>query len=215
MTPFSLYKQNRSFFLAYGIWMGFALYILLGFSKVGGHLLLNPLHSVLLDYIFRAFTFLGDGFFILGLAVLLFFLKKRYISLLIIAAYVISGMQVQLIKLFYESPRPALFLKNIDYTHFVEGVTLHNYNSFPSGHTTSAFALAAILAFSGKNKVASVIWLIIAALVGYSRIYLSQHFLEDVLAGSVIGILSGSIAWLFLRDRLKELSALKMKGKSS
>jgi membrane-associated phospholipid phosphatase len=62
-------------------------------------------------------------------------------------------------------------------------------NSFPSGHTLSAFALYGFLAFSSKNKtVSTVLLLALAVLVAISRVYLLQHFLQDILMGSVLGV---------------------------
>ncbi|MEO6136494.1 MAG: phosphatase PAP2 family protein, partial [Ginsengibacter sp.] len=136
---------------------------------------------------------------IIALAVLLFFLKKRPLSLMIVLSYALSGIFVQIIKYFYNSARPGKLLEGMDYHNFVEGVTLHTLNSFPSGHTTSAFALAAILGFAVKNKNYSISFLLIAAMVGYSRIYLGQHFMVDVLAGSVIGVLSAIIVEMLFR----------------
>ena len=170
---------------------------------------MNPFHTNALDYIFRGATVLGDGLFILGLAVLLFLLKKKYIAFMIVGGYVISGIPVQIIKFFTDAPRPALFLKKIDYAHFVEGVTLHNYNSFPSGHTASAFALAIILSIYLKNKWYSFLLLLFATGVGYSRIYLSQHFLIDVIVGSVIGISSGLAIYLLLDKWISKISSNK------
>lgn len=182
----------------YLVLLVFALSLLVTYSKVDGHLLLNPLHDPFLDYIFRGATILGDGIFILSLAVLLWFLKKKYLAIMIVSGYLISGIPVQIIKSFIIAPRPAIFLKSIHYSQFVEGVTLHNYNSFPSGHTASAFALAVILSIYLKNKWYSLFFLLLALVVSYSRIYLSQHFLEDVSVGSIIGVLSGMAAFLFL-----------------
>ena len=64
-------------------------------------------------------------------------------------------------------------------------------NSFPSGHTTAAFASAAILGSrykEGKNLLYSV-----AALTGLSRLYLGAHYLSDIIAGAVIGEIWGKI----------------------
>ena len=214
MTLRSIYKQNQFFFAGYLFLLIFALLLLVGYPKVEGHLLLNPFHFKLLDYIFRGVTILGDGIFIISLAVLLWFFKKKYLALMIVGGYLISGIPVQIIKSFFDAPRPAIFLKSIHYSHFVEGVTLHNYNSFPSGHTASAFAFAVILSIYFKNKRISLILLLLATAVGYSRIYLSQHFLMDVSAGSLIGVLSGISAFLFL-DKLIMKIISKGKHKTS
>lgn len=205
----SIYKHSRFFLAGYLILLIFALFLLVDYSKVEGHLLLNPLHFKFLDYLFRGATFLGDGIFIISLAIVLWFLKRKHLSLMIVAGYVISGIPVQVIKTLVDAPRPALFLKSIHYLHFVEGVTLHNYNSFPSGHTASVFALALILSIYFKNKWSSLILLLLAAAVGYSRIYLSQHFLEDVTVGSIIGVLSGMAAWLLFDKWVMKITSKK------
>lgn len=170
---------------------------------------MNPWHYRPLNYIFRVFTILGDGLFIISLAVLLFFLKKRFLSIMVISGYVLSGIPVQIIKTYIDAARPAVFLKEMNYSHFVEGVTLHNYNSFPSGHTASAFALAVILSISLNNKWSGLILLFLAAMVGYSRIYLSQHFMEDVFVGSLVGVLSGVATYLFLEKWIRKITAKK------
>lgn len=213
MTLSSVYKQNRLFFAGYFLLIILALALLVGFQKVEGHVFLNPWHYRLLDYVFRVFTILGDGLFIISFAILLFLFKNKFLALMVIAGYVLSGIPVQIIKSYIDAPRPALFLKEINYSHFVEGVTLHNYNSFPSGHTASAFALAVILAITIKNKWIGLIILFLAALVGYSRIYLSQHFMEDVFAGSLIGVLSGVATYLFLEKWIRKITSKKEKDR--
>ena len=76
----------------------------------------------------------------------------------------------------------------------VEGVHLHHYHSFPSGHTTAAFALFMTLCLLTDKKPLHFIYFILAALGGYSRIYLSQHFAIDVFAGSIIGVTGALLA---------------------
>lgn len=67
--------------------------------------------------------------------------------------------------------------------------------SFPSGHTAASFAAAASLYF-GKSRL----WrpaVLIAGLIGFSRMYLFVHYPSDVLAGAALGILTG-----WLSDRM-------------
>ena len=66
--------------------------------------------------------------------------------------------------------------------------------SFPSGHTTAAFALA--ICMFGVAPTLAPIFILVAALVGYARMYLGVHYPVDVLAGVVLGVFSGSIAAL-------------------
>lgn len=63
--------------------------------------------------------------------------------------------------------------------------------SFPSGHTGASFAAAAALAF-GEKQMGTAAY-IMAALIGFSRIYLYVHYPSDVLAGALLGIMLG---WL-------------------
>ena len=61
--------------------------------------------------------------------------------------------------------------------------------SFPSGHTSASFSCAGALLFA-KNRL-GVPTLILAALIGLSRLYLYVHFPTDVIAGALLGLLCG------------------------
>jgi membrane-associated phospholipid phosphatase len=205
MSLQSVYKQNRIFFIGFFLLSFIAICISIFYSKGDGFILMNPYHSNLLNKFFIHYTSAGDGFFIISLAAVLFFLKNKYLSLMIVSSYLLSGIFAQLLKFFISEARPAYFLEKTNYPYFIENVTLHNFHSFPSGHTTSAFALAAVLSFSVKNKKVSIIFLIMAALVGYSRIYLGQHFIHDVLAGSIIGLLCSIFCWIYFEKLFRKM----------
>jgi len=101
-------------------------------------------------------------------------------------------------------PRPMAYFREIDRWHEVlpvEGVAVHSgLNSFPSGHTLAAFALFTYLALVvPRKRAAAVLFFLLALSGGLARIYLVQHFLEDVLAGAVLGVLLGLAAYLLLR----------------
>ena len=204
----TLYKHNRYFFLSYLILLILGIFILITYSKTEGFILMNPWHPKLLDYFFMVFTYFGDGLFVIALGLILFFIKKRFLSLMVLSSYALSGIIAQVLKFFIDEARPAYYLAKSNYPYFIDGVTLHNLHSFPSGHTTSAFALAATLGFAVKNKNYSILFLLMAALAGYSRIYLGQHFMNDVLAGSIIGMLSAIFCWIYLEKFLKRILKL-------
>ena len=73
----------------------------------------------------------------------------------------------------------------------VDGVVLHTgFSSFPSGHTLSAFAVFSLLSFFASNSKRQIfLFLSLAILVAASRVYLIQHFIEDVWMGSLIGVM--------------------------
>ena len=69
--------------------------------------------------------------------------------------------------------------------------------SFPSGHTSTAFSLAASLSIEYKKWYYVVPAYAYAASVGYSRLYLGEHYPTDVLAGAAIGVGSAYLnSWL-------------------
>ncbi|MCF8236533.1 MAG: phosphatase PAP2 family protein [Saprospiraceae bacterium] len=98
-----------------------------------------------------------------------------------------------LTKMYFRSPRPGHYA-NADWFRdqiiLVDGITpLSGFTSFPSGHTMSAFALAAFTIYLYRSK--RWLWVILfalAILVAVSRIYLVMHFLRDVLFGSFLGV---------------------------
>ena len=74
--------------------------------------------------------------------------------------------------------------------------------SFPSGHTGSSFASAWVL-FRKLPAGYGISALVLAGLIGISRLYVGVHYPTDVLFGVLGGIVSGSIAMLMLRDRAR------------
>jgi membrane-associated phospholipid phosphatase len=77
----------------------------------------------------------------------------------------------------------------------------------------SAFAAATVLALYCKNSsMLQVLFLILAVAVGFSRIYLSQHFLPDVLAGSLIGVAGGWLCVYWCRNIREEKLVLRKRG---
>ena len=64
--------------------------------------------------------------------------------------------------------------------------------SFPSGHTMSSFAAATVLIY--MDKKIGVISLILATIIGFSRLYLYVHYPSDVIVGLFMGVLLGIIS---------------------
>jgi membrane-associated phospholipid phosphatase len=146
-------------------------------GKTAAFISLNSYHPFLLNVFFINYTFIGDGIFALCLiGVMFFYYKRKQQGFALLYSFIISGIGVQIIKNLIDSPRPKLFFEAGQYLHFINGVSLTNNSSFPSGHTATAFAIATVTVLMMRDKSWQLFILIAAILVGYSRIYLAQHF---------------------------------------
>ncbi len=201
---YKVFRNNVYFLLSYFIILVFSIAVLLHYSKADIHLFLNQFHSSFADWFFRHITFLGDGMFIILLAALLLFHSLRS-SIYLITAYLSTGLITQILKrfIFDDCARPIGFFDSQATLHLVNGVQMLSGHSFPSGHATSAFALFLGLSLITRNKFIQIACFLLACIVAYSRVYLSQHFLGDIVAGSMIGTLGALILYMvfFKQDR--------------
>lgn len=201
MDFISKIKHSSLFFYGASLLIFLGFIFLCIFGKSSSFFLLNSVHNPTLDYFFILITNLGDGKIALIIsAFALFLYKKKIYALSLLYAFLVSGIIAQVLKRLVDTPRPKLYFANGEYTQFIDGIKIATQHSFPSGHTATAFAITAVIIIFIKNRKWQIPMLTIASLVGYSRIYLGQHFLLDVLVGAIIGCLSG-IAAIDLADR--------------
>lgn len=199
MNTLKKLHSHAFFFFLLLIFFVSAITFLLISGKSNSFLLLNSYHQPWLENLFIGISFMGDGVFAVILALILFLFKKRYEAVMIFITYSISGILAQIIKNCIRMPRPMLYFKPGEYAHFIDGVSYANMSSFPSGHTTTAFALATTLVFLKTQHKWDFLLLILAIAVGFSRIYLAQHFLTDVITGALLGTISTIfIMWIHL-----------------
>ena len=173
------------------------------YGKQDAQLLANQYYSPFFDAFFFYSTQIVEWFSILVIIGILFFKGAKYaINGLLI--YGITALITRCLKIyiFTDASRPTFF--NTMYRLIPEeyGMVQLSSNSFPSGHTTASFTLFCYLALINVNKKLGYLFGIIAVLIGYSRVYLSQHFFEDVLAGATIGTISTFILY-FLFEKIK------------
>jgi len=161
------------------------------YGKKEFFLLMNNDWGIVADNFFHYWTYLGDGiaWVIVSLIILVF--RKNYAPLLF-AAIVISTLLTQITKNFImvAEPRPTAAITDINTIHTVMGVELHKAYSFPSGHTETAFSFYFLACFFINKKWMLAVGFLYACLVGYSRIYLAQHFPLDVGGGIITALIT-------------------------
>lgn len=180
-------RNNPYFFLPYAILLVITAITLAVVPKGDFLLAINSSHTPFWDGFFRFTNYMGEGIF-LGLVLLtLLFVRLRYTVLGLICVVQMSFIVQFLKRQVFDMPRPkAWFADTVD-LYFVPGVDVYTKFSFPSGHTTTAFTLFCLLALISRQKQLGLVFLICAVLAGLARVYLSQHFLMDVFAGSILG----------------------------
>jgi membrane-associated phospholipid phosphatase len=173
--------------------------LLLATDKGEVVLWVNARHMAWQDPVWRYATWLGDGlFWVLALALLT--ARRRGYGVLAWLAFGLSAAVVQGLKNLLDIERPMRYLAGHD-LHFVAGVDVHGFLSFPSGHTGAAFTGFFLLAAWARDARVAAACFAGAALAGFSRIYLVQHFFADVYAGALIGTAVGFGVLVALRHR--------------
>jgi membrane-associated phospholipid phosphatase len=185
----TLIRRIPGFIIALLAFTAAALTLLLLFDPGHPTLWANARHSARLDTFFHQMTLLGDWvIYLLAVAVGWRISHRR--ALATIMALALSGLLVSLLKfqVFDERKRPAGIYANGTLRQ-VECEEHHHAHSFPSGHTTTAFAGFCCLAFFTRSRALQFLFGLAAIAVAYSRLYLGQHFLGDTLAGAMLGTL--------------------------
>ncbi|WP_436517614.1 phosphatase PAP2 family protein [Ekhidna sp. To15] len=190
-------RNTRLFFIPYLSLFTLAVVYFLYKSHGEFVLWLNGLHNPVWNFFFKYWTHTGDAIFFTIITVVLIFFKRRFGLIL-----GLSGISVALVSLFFkhilfpEAQRPIIYFRGYEVLDFVDGVTILSQYSFPSGHAMAVFAMASFVALMLQNNNYSSILFIGATLTAISRIYLVQHFLIDILAGSLIGITIGTMYYM-------------------
>ncbi|MFW5822763.1 MAG: phosphatase PAP2 family protein [Tangfeifania sp.] len=200
-------NKNRYFLLPYLLTLLVFSGFLLTHNKAELHLISNNINSLFFDQFFRYATWLGDGVMIAIAGVVLLFVRFRYAIAFLIGSLVTAGI-VNLFKkvLLDDMYRPAKYFELYESAqlHLIEGVKLHSLQSFPSGHTATAFSVFFFLALILKSKPLKFSMFLLAIIVAYSRVYISQHFLIDITAGSAIAVLIMFFTFLWMKSWNKE-----------
>ena len=154
------------------------------------------------EFLARAGYWLGHGAVQVIFVGLIWYLGRRLArpalktaGLQALAAFALSGLSTQLLKHLIGRPRPRLWSQGV--THF--GPTLaEGLDSFPSGHTATAVAVALVLSFRYPG-LAPLLW-VWASFVAAARLLSGSHYPLDVLGGVLLGLAAGwSVLEIFRR----------------
>lgn len=199
-------KINTYFFICFLFYLLTGGVVLVLFSKGEVVLFLNSVHNPFCDIFFKYFTFLGSGWLFVLITILLFFYRIKY-GMLSLSCSISTLIILQFLKriIFSESDRPKIILKEITELNFVDGVSVYSFNSFPSGHTATAFSIFCLLTFlinstviKSSYYILGLLFFLLAFIVSISRIYLLQHFFIDTYVGAIIGIIITSTCYYFM-----------------
>ena len=198
----AIVKNNLSFLIPYLFFLLIGALVIFVNAKADTHLLFNSYHHPLVDILNTYTTYLGDGFTAALLILMMLGVKYRYF-IIVGVANILSATIAQVLKrfVFDDVVRPKKFFEGLHELYFVPGIENHLYNSFPSGHTTCAFAMYFSFALIVRKNHFKLLFFVLALLTAYSRIYLSQHFFEDVYAGSIIGVVTSFFVFYYVQKK--------------
>ena len=156
----------------------------------------------------RFFSLLGESWVMGGLLLLSFNMAFRQ-SLLVGFTWLSGAIHSWIFKLWLCKgwPRPFEFYSQKGIAlNLVEGVKLHHWNSFPSGHTLTAFSIVFLIRvlFPKLPSQYTYLAILLASFCGFSRIILVQHWPMDVLGGMVLGCSAALSAQWFHNKFLPE-----------
>lgn len=210
-------SKYKLFLIPFAIWIIFGILFLLKIEKGDLVLYFNANRTPFGNIFFSIATKLAEWqFIIFVLAILLY--KKFGNAFILLFAWASTGIIAQSLKKVFSYPRPAGYFKDIT-LNFLDKDNIHYHFSFPSGHTTTAFALFLVLAMMTKNKFLHFLYFLLALFTAFSRVYLLEHFFIDIFFGSILGLSIGYFVFGFINksnifgfEKWKNRNILKRKN---
>jgi membrane-associated phospholipid phosphatase len=179
------------------LWLAGVVYWLY-YGKEQAFFIINNKHNALYDSLMPVLTHLGE-FYLLIPVLLYLYLKQVRLGLGLFIGYAGATLLSQGIKYWapWHNDRPSLYFYDDTRVHYVHDYFNSVSHSFPSGHTTLAFVVLMYLALTLRNTTAQLVCLFVAVLAAYSRVYLAQHFVEDLLGGAFIGTTFAVVSYVY------------------
>lgn len=160
----------------------------------------NPILNSVVIFI----TSLGNGGLLWIAATILLLIPKKTRKIGLMSAVALLGSLIinnNIIKNIVKRPRPF-----VTFTDLQIIIPTPSEYSFPSGHTASSFAAASVF-YRHLPKQLGIPSVVLAGLIGFSRLYVGVHYPTDVIAGVLMGILLSYLAEFlvnFLGKKLKK-----------
>lgn len=170
----------------------FCVLLLVMFPGGKSFFIINGMHHPAADVFFTWFTHAGDGITVVVIALLVTIFFRISAGLVSLLGLGLCGLTVSLLKtwVFTDSQRPKLFFWGNKMVHYVDGIYINIEHSFPSGHALTAFFCFTFIALTGVGRKTGMQFLlaICVILAAYSRVYLAHHFVGDITAGAITGV---------------------------
>ena len=154
----------------------------------------TSLSNPFLDLVSFGLAILFSFAFLVSFLFLSYFVKRDKKIFLMLFAVLLSALTVTSMKLFFARPRPLL---NEPYMPLLDAFGY----SFPSGHSALAFCTVTALLYF--NRKYGAVGFIVAALAAFSRVYVAAHYISDVIAGSMLGVIIALICIRFSKHVYK------------
>ncbi|MFT5725329.1 MAG: membrane-associated phospholipid phosphatase [Bacteroidia bacterium] len=197
----SFFYKRRLLFTTWLICFTVGVVIALITEKGDTILYLNNWYNSFTVPVFSFFTRMGEaaGFLVPFLYFLIFKPVKFQLGHLLVGLTTLILVYFFKHVVYPDSIRPIVFFEqlNIDLLNRSD-ITLNRKFSFPSGHTAAGFAYFFYAALCADKRVFTMVFFSTALLIGVSRIFLAQHFVLDVLAGSTLGVAIATVVYFYV-----------------
>lgn len=148
--------------------------------------LLENIRIPVLNEIMLLITRLGEETAFLVLALIVFWCVDKYHGYYILGVGLMGNLVNQFTKLVCRVPRP--WVRDPNFKPLPEAIEAASGYSFPSGHTQTAVGTFGAIAMTVKQRTVRTVCIVLAVLVGFSRMYVGVHTPEDVLVGALTAV---------------------------
>lgn len=193
-----LLREQYPFLLPYVLFLSGGLFYFFLYYKGEMNLYFNCHRTITGNIVFSFSTRLAEAWVSTFVFIVLLMYRYTYALLYALNSLVLGIVLIFLKVYVFNIDRPVVYFSEYIQLDPVPGVELLKHYSFPSGHTAFAFASFFMLSLLFKSKSARFVFFCMALAVGISRIYLQQHFFEDVYAGSITGMICSFTTYLLI-----------------